>query len=111
MLEPDAVIEAYSTVDALLFLSLTESFGLPLLEAMWVGLPIICPDLPYSRTLCGEQAIYFHPHNVTSLHAAIEELNRRRSLGWWPDWTSSLAKIPRNWQEVADTMLQLVTAE
>ena len=78
---------------------------------MWIGLPIICPDLPYARALCGEQAIYFEPHNVNSLHAAIEELNKRRNLGWWPDWSSILDKIPRDWQEVADAMLQWATAE
>ena len=110
-LEPEAVLNAYRTTDALLFLSLSESFGFPLVEAMWIGLPIICPDLPYARALCGEQAIYFEPHNVNSLHAAIEELNKRRNLGWWPDWSSILDKIPRDWQEVADAMLQWATAE
>lgn len=110
-LEPDAVLNAYRTADALLFLSLSESFGFPLVEAMWIGLPIICPDLPYARTLCGEQAIYFDPHNVASLHAAIAELTKRRDFGWWPDWSANLEKIPRDWKEVADAMLQLATAE
>ena len=36
-------------MDALLFLSTDESYGFPLIEAMFVGLPIICPDLPYAR--------------------------------------------------------------
>ena len=40
-LAPDNVIKAYQTADALLFLSLSESFGFPLVEAMWIGLPII----------------------------------------------------------------------
>lgn len=110
-LQPDAVLDVYRTADALLFLSLAESFGFPLVEAMWIGLPIICPDLPYARTLCGEQAIYFDPHNVTSLHTAITELTKRRESGWWPDWSTNLEKIPRDWQEVADAMLRLATAE
>lgn len=110
-LEPDAVINAYRTADALLFLSLSESFGFPLVEAMWIGLPVICPDLPYARALCGEQAIYFDPHNVFSLHTAIVELTKRRDSGWWPDWSTNLEKIPLDWQEVADAMLQLATAE
>jgi glycosyltransferase involved in cell wall biosynthesis len=109
-LQPDAVLDVYRTADALLFLSLSESFGFPLVEAMWIGLPIICPDLPYARTLCGEQAIYFDPHNVDSLHAAIAELSKRRDFGWWPDWSTNLEKLPRDWQEVADAMLRLATA-
>ncbi len=110
-LEPDAVISEYRNADALLFLSLSESFGFPLIEAMWVGLPIVCPDLPYARTLCGEQAIYFDPHNVSSLRAAIAELVKRRDLGWWPDWADSLRRIPRDWLEVADAMLRLAADE
>jgi len=109
-LEPDTMVDFYRTSDALLFLSLSESFGFPLVEAMWIGLPIICPDLPYAQTLCGEQAIYFDPCNVDSLHAAISELNKRRDSGWWPDWSTNLEKIPRGWDEVTDAMLQLATA-
>ena len=110
-LEPDSMLNFYRTSDTLLFLSLSESFGFPLVEAMWIGLPIICPDLPYARTLCGEQAIYFDPNNVDSLHAAIADLNRRRYSGWWPDWSTNLEKIPRGWNEVADAILQLAADE
>ncbi len=110
-LEPEGVLNAYRSADALLFLSLSESFGFPLIEAMWVGLPIICPNLPYARTLCGNQAIYFDPRNVASLHSAIVELSERRNTGWWPDWSANLEKVPRDWNEVADSMLQLTTAE
>jgi glycosyltransferase involved in cell wall biosynthesis len=109
-LEPAGVLSEYRNTDALLFLSFSESFGFPLIEAMWIGLPIICPDLPYARTLCGEHAIYFDPHKVGSLHAAIAELTKRRSSGWWPDWSAKLDKIPKDWQKVADAMVQLATS-
>ncbi|PKN53486.1 MAG: glycosyl transferase family 1 [Deltaproteobacteria bacterium HGW-Deltaproteobacteria-13] len=110
-LEPDAILNYYRTSDALLFLSLSESLGFPLVEAMWIGLPIICPDLPYARILCGEEAIYFDPQNVDSLNAAIVDLNQRRQSGWWPDWSKNLEKIPHGWPEVADEILELAAGE
>lgn len=110
-LMPDAVITAYSNADALLFLSLSESFGFPLVEAMWIGLPIICADLPYAHTLCGEQAIYFNPDDVQSLFRAVQDLNSRLTSGWWPDWSDKLTAIPQTWQNVAETMLHLATGE
>lgn len=110
-LAPDAVVDAYAAADALLFLSVSESFGFPLVEAMWIGLPIVCPDLPYARTLCGEQAIYFNPEDVHSLYAALVELNERLDSGWWPEWSESLKGIPQSWQEVATAMLELATSE
>ncbi|MDO9268586.1 MAG: glycosyltransferase [Methylobacter sp.] len=110
-LAPNKVIKAYENADALLFLSLSESFGFPLVEAMWIGLPIICPDLPYARTLCGNQAIYFNPEDVNSLYVAIVDLSKRLDSGWWPEWSENLKGIPRNWTEVAAAMLSLATDE
>lgn len=110
-LKPAEVLDAYGVADALLFLSLEESFGFPLVEAMWLGLPIICPDLPYARDLCGEGAIYFDPDSTSSLRAAIAELGARRDNGWWPDWSVNLARIPHDWQQVADAMLRLASAQ
>jgi glycosyltransferase involved in cell wall biosynthesis len=110
-LTPDNVIKAYETADALLFLSLSESYGFPLVEAMWIGLPIICPDRPYARALCGDQAIYFNPESLNSLHGAVVDLNQRLDSGWWPEWSENLKAIPRDWEEVAAAMLGLATGE
>jgi glycosyltransferase involved in cell wall biosynthesis len=104
-LDPSSVLDMYKNTDGLLFLSFTESLGFPLIEAMWVGLPIICPDLPYARTLCGNIAIYFNPADINSLSSAITELNQRKQNGWWPDWSTQLAAIPKDWDVVADMML------
>ncbi|MEO7344210.1 MAG: glycosyltransferase [Methylotenera sp.] len=110
-LTSDKVLEAYSTADALLFLSFSESFGFPLVEAMWIGLPIICPDLAYTRVLCGDQAIYFNPEDVNSLHMAVIDLNKRLASGWWPVWSENLKTLPLDWKEVATAMLSLTTGE
>ena len=108
-LEPDGMINIYRKTDVLLFLSLAESFGFPLVEAMWIGLPIICPDLPYAKKLCGDQAIYFNPEDVNSLRDAVNNLKKRLSHGWQPDWSISLKKIPHSWNEVASAILQLAS--
>lgn len=39
----------YKAADALVFPSYIETYGLPLLEAAWVGLPVLAADLPYAR--------------------------------------------------------------
>jgi len=104
-LTPSEVLENYRRADALLFLSKSESYGLPLVEAMWIGLPIICPNLTYARILCSDQAIYFDPLDTDSLSKAIHELQSRLSCGWWPDWREQLLQIPRSWDDVARSML------
>lgn len=106
-LSPEQIIEAYSKVDALLFLSKEESYGFPLLEAMFVGLPIICPNLPYAHTLCGDNAIYFEPDSSESLLDAFRTLQARLLQGWWPNWDDCLLKIPKDWETVAKKMLEV----
>ena len=106
-LSPEQMIAAYSKVDALLFLSKEESYGFPLLEAMFVGLPIVCPDLPYARVLCGDNAIYFDPDNSESLLTALWTLQTLLLQGWWPNWEKRLSNIPKNWDSVARRMLEI----
>lgn len=106
-LSPQEMIAAYSRVDGLLFLSKRESYGFPLIEAMYVGLPIICPDLPYAHTLCGDNAIYFDPDHPDSLRQALIRLKSRLDEGWWPDWRERLVSLPSNWNEVAQRMLKI----
>jgi glycosyltransferase involved in cell wall biosynthesis len=102
--EPE-ICEAYFEADGLVFLSLEESYGLPIVEAMHLGLPIVCPSLAYAEFLCGDEAIYFDPKDIRSFNAAILELERRLKLGWQPNWNDALNKIPKNWDEVADKIL------
>lgn len=102
------IVRSYASADALVFPSLQESYGLPLVEAMYLGLPIVCADLPYGHALCGPEAIYFDPHSPPSLRDALSELRTRLDSGWWPNWSEQLGKIPRSWNDVADRMLSLI---
>jgi len=110
-LSPPKMIKAYGEVDGLLFLSTDESYGFPLVEAMFMGLPIVCPDLPYARALCSNGAIYFDPLSIDSLHDAISALTARLQTGWWPNWSEQLSAIPKDWDEVADAMIEVACSK
>lgn len=110
-LSPQEMIAVYSKVDALLFLSKKESYGFPLVEAMFVGLPVLCPDLPYAHILCGDEAIYFDPDNAESLQKGLQELQTRLQQGWWPNWAERLVNIPKDWQSVARRMLDVTCGQ
>ena len=106
-LEPPAMMDRYEACDALLFLSLSESYGLPLVEAMLLRKRIVCADLPYARSLCGDGAIYFDPTSFASLDAAIRRLAAVRVSGPPVDWTDRLALLPGTWSEVATRFLDV----
>ena len=56
------LLACYKSMDALLFPSYIETFGLPLIEAAKVGIPIIASDLDYAReVLDGYKGATFVP--------------------------------------------------
>ena len=66
---PD-VLALYAASRALIFPSLSESFGLPLIEARQVGLPILASELDYVRDVC-EPVHSFDPHSPVSIARAV----------------------------------------
>lgn len=54
--------------------TLYEGFGLPLLEAMHFGVPIVCSDSSSLPEVVGDAALRFDPHDVSSISAALDAL-------------------------------------
>lgn len=63
----------YNKVDALIFPSLCESLGLPLIEAQIFNIDIIAADRPYSREICKENCMYFNPVDEESLIQVLKK--------------------------------------
>lgn len=59
---------------AFVFPSLHEGFGLPVLEAMAVGCPVVASSGTALVEVGGDAALYADPHSVTSIAEAIESL-------------------------------------
>ncbi len=53
--------------------SLYEGFGLPAVEAMGNGCPVLAARAASIPEVCGDAALYFDPHDVDSLVAALKE--------------------------------------
>ena len=58
---------------ALLFPSLVEGFGMPLIEALAMGVPVIASDLPVFREIGGDVPTYLDPRDEAGWEAAITE--------------------------------------
>lgn len=65
------VLTLYSQTKALIYPSFIESFGLPLIEAQQMGIPIIASELDYVREFV-EPAESFDPHSAKSIARAVK---------------------------------------
>lgn len=71
----DEEIQAlYRKAAALVFPSIYEGFGIPPLEAMAVGCPVIASDIPPVREVCRDAVIYFDPFHVRSITSAMRDV-------------------------------------
>ncbi|WP_306664675.1 glycosyltransferase family 1 protein [Bradyrhizobium sp. Arg816] len=71
---PDEGLAAlYQHATAFVFPSLYEGFGVPPLEAMLFGCPVIAADIPPVRETCAEAVRYFDPTDPRGLAARLNE--------------------------------------
>ncbi|MDO5051479.1 MAG: glycosyltransferase family 1 protein [Pseudoclavibacter sp.] len=67
-------LELLHGATALVTASRNEGFGLPLIEAMAAGCPVLCSDLPIFREVCGPAGRYFPAEDPAALAAAARAL-------------------------------------
>lgn len=61
----------YHNAQALIFPSLYEGFGIPVIEAMSEHTPVIVADIPVLQEVCADSALYFDPHDAMALKSLL----------------------------------------
>jgi glycosyltransferase involved in cell wall biosynthesis len=70
----------FSHAQALMLPSLIEGFGLPVLEAMACGCPVITSDIPCIREIAGNAAIRVDPLSIEQICQALTDVASDESL-------------------------------
>jgi glycosyltransferase involved in cell wall biosynthesis len=73
-LSSEELEQLYSESTLLAFPSLFEGFGLPLIEAMARGCPVLCADIPVLREVGGAAVSYADPTDSAAWAGAIAKL-------------------------------------
>jgi glycosyltransferase involved in cell wall biosynthesis len=72
---PDEILyKAYKFAKGLVFVSLYEGFGLPALEAMALGTPVITSNIPVMQETAGDAALLVDPTSVDEIAEAMQRL-------------------------------------
>lgn len=105
----DKLAQLYRGASGYVFPSLFEGFGLPVLEAMAHGCPVISSDLPVLREVGGGDAVYVDARDPAAIAAAVRALladaptrarlgatGRRRAAGFtWQRTADATAEVFR----------------
>jgi glycosyltransferase involved in cell wall biosynthesis len=110
-LPDNAVAKLLSGARALLFPSFAEGYGLPLAEALGLGVPAICSDLPALRQVGGEAPEYLDPLDgmgwqrlildFADDNSLLREAQLNRIKSWWsPSWEHHFSLVDPWLQQV-----------
>ena len=99
--DDDGLEYAYANAAVLVFPSMAEGFGLPLVEAMQRGLPVIASDIPVFRETGGDFVAYCDIGDPESLARMVLELERTGQVpvaldpeDWkWISWRESAEQL------------------
>jgi glycosyltransferase involved in cell wall biosynthesis len=103
--------DEYATVldsaTALVTASKDEGFGIPLVEAMSRGIPVVVSDIPIFREIGGNAALFFNPDRPETLAAAVRRLEHQ---GEWATRSAlALQQSERfTWRESARKLLAVI---
>ncbi|WP_423823874.1 glycosyltransferase family 1 protein [Salinisphaera sp. SPP-AMP-43] len=101
MLEEQDLASHYRGATSLIMPSLYEGFGLPVIEAMACGCPVVSSDRTALTEVGGQAAIYFNPEHVDAIADAIDQTLDKERVEHMS--LLALANSARfNWQTVAD---------
>jgi len=106
----DELTNWYRRAQCLVFPSLYEGFGLPVLEALSIGCPVATSNTSSLPEVCGQAAAYFHPESIDSIRTTVEGLVESS------DWRRHLIEQGQNhaarfsWDRVANETIGVYQA-
>jgi len=107
-IEDEALRVLYNQAAAFLFPSFYEGFGIPVLEAMACGCPVITSNVSSLPEVAGEAALLVDPHNTEEIAQAMTRLVTEPKL-WAKLHRAGLERVKEfSWERTAQQTLAVL---
>jgi len=92
----------------LIFISLFEGFGIPILEAFGAGVPVICSNTTSLDEIGGEAALKVDPKNIAEIESAIYKIDNDENLRLNLIQKGLNEKRKYSWENTAELMIRAI---
>ncbi len=93
---------------ALSFVPIFEGFGLPIVEAMQCGIPVICSNVTSMPEVGGDAVLFVDPYNIESIARGMEKLYKNSELRTALIEKGNHQKMLFSWQRTAGLLWETI---
>lgn len=107
-IEEQQLIAYYQQAIALVFVSLHEGFGLPIVEAMACGTPVITSATTSCKEIAGDAALLINPTSTNDIADAMRKLSDSKELRQQLSYKGLERAKEFSWEKSADEFYKLL---
>ncbi len=100
----EALAKLTGAAFALTYVSLFEGFGVPLIEAMYCDVPLLCSDAASMPEVAGNAALLVHPQDVGSIAAGMRRLWQEEALRENLVMQGRTQRLKFTWEQATDVV-------
>lgn len=93
---------------ALTYVSLFEGFGIPIVEAMNCGIPVITSNTTSMPEIAGEAALIVDPYSISDIAEALNKITNNEGLRQELIEAGNIRKMNYSWNSTAQKLWHLV---
>ncbi len=105
---PEIIAKWVGSAIALVMVSIYEGFGVPIVESMACGVPVICSNISSMPEVAGNAAILVSPHNIEEIAEAMHSMESNHNLRETLSKNALIQAAKYDWDTAAEVIWEAI---